>query len=168
MKYISTTILNYKVNGFDKYFANILLKYPRRSGHDRSCDRKILPRCCAAIFLKYSFVRYSVVRESGFTADSLFLKGRKNIWKVIYCAIMDARSVIYVANKVLRINIILNRLLDSRLSRIWLYNNDVIYHRKESSLFQRIFPSGSYLQILCPLNLLYWNIFEIYSTTGPQ
>lgn len=28
LREISTTILNYKVNGFDKYFANILLKYP--------------------------------------------------------------------------------------------------------------------------------------------
>lgn len=63
------TILNYKINGFGMYFANILLKYPRKSGQQiRSCDRKILSRCRAAIFLKYSFVRYSVVRESGFTA----------------------------------------------------------------------------------------------------
>lgn len=100
-------------------------------------------------FLAHSAARESRRAGGASPADNVVARARKKyVESYIARDYGRARSVIYVANKVLRINIILGRTLDARAAAFSVFNSAIMRRdlslRPRPSLFQGIFPSGGY------------------------
>lgn len=118
---------------------------------------KFHPAVAAATFLKY-FLAHSAARESrrlwSLAGDVPARDRKKHLESYIARARARARdygrerarSVIYVANKVLRINIILGRTLDSRAAAFPVFNSAIMRHdlssRPSRVHFRGFFQTG--------------------------